>query len=354
MVLHPPVEPPFAAHPQVRDQIYKDIKTLMIAPFSGATNENATRWLETLLHKLHSLQIPQDRAALLMPLLLTGETIAWFHALPLYVQGSFHRLMEAFKTRFISGGRYQEQTNRTMFYHASQFPGEGVRPYAQRIRETASRVGINDDNTLKSKFLAGLTDEVRLKISLFPTDSFYEAIELAEAAESQLPLASSQLQVMQPTEKFNLSCFQTLLDKIDKLAENTQPPAPKRVSLSDSATNNQLPRQRSNSSPRVSQERRNTDSYRGSRPRRSDYRDDRSQRDRYQERDSRDWSHDDNDFHRRDYPQNHRRNQARSQNRRRESNTWSNSRGPNHNDDRYNTRPSRPNQRFLNGGRPAL
>lgn len=196
----------------------KDAKSLSIITFCNTSLENAASWLDTFLHKLRALGFQDARAAQIFPLLLGGECMNWHESLEDGVKQNFPQVIQAFKTRYITGGVYQTQDNRTKFYQATQTPGESVKQFAQRLREIAQRTGIDDDDSLRIKFLSGLQPQIRDKIHLFQSANYAEAQELAQAAEGQLP-PQLQLNAIQ-TQQWDgeVSCLQAILDKIESLA----------------------------------------------------------------------------------------------------------------------------------------
>lgn len=204
--------------PQVGADLHRDIKALMIAPYADEGNcQQASKWLYTLLHKVHSLGVTHERATQLFPLLLAGSCIPWFYQLAPGVQADFTRLTAAFRTSFIERGPYKLITNRDLFYKAAQYPGEPVRQFAERLRELAQTIGIQDDATLISKFLSGILPAIHDKIMLHRPDNWATTVELAEAAAGMLPaqITASGQAYYSDTDIPQVDCFQAILDRLD-------------------------------------------------------------------------------------------------------------------------------------------
>jgi hypothetical protein len=106
---------------------------------SAAEIDNAERWLRYLNHYVQYRNLRDDEALTLFKLLLTDQAQDWLHALPDDQADSFHRLQEAFMSRYTPNPlqRYQKASH---MWSRMQQDNESVDSYFTAIKSAANQI----------------------------------------------------------------------------------------------------------------------------------------------------------------------------------------------------------------------
>jgi hypothetical protein len=188
--------------------------------FGGSTQEidNAERWLRYLNQYVQYRHLRDDEALTLFKLLLTDQAQDWLYALPEEQADSFHRLQEAFMSRYTPNPlqRYQKASH---MWSRMQQDNESVDSYFTSIISAANQIKLRDEQQLCFCLIRGLKPHLRLHVLQNNHDSVEDIRHSAKVAE----IASAGV-VDEGKAIAELSKTVTLL--VDKLTakETTTPP----------------------------------------------------------------------------------------------------------------------------------
>jgi hypothetical protein len=189
--------------------------------FGGSTQEidNAERWLRYLNQYVQYRHLRDDEALTLFKLLLTDQAQDWLYALPEEQADSFHRLQEAFMSRYTPNPlqRYQKASH---MWSRMQQDNESVDSYFTSIISAANQIKLRDEQQLCFCLIRGLKPHLRLHVLQNNHDSVEDIRHSAKVAE----IASAGV-VDEGKAIAELSKTVTLL--VDKLtAKETATPPP--------------------------------------------------------------------------------------------------------------------------------
>jgi hypothetical protein len=114
---------------------------------SAAEIDNAERWLRYLNQYVQYRNLRDDEALTLFKLLLTDQAQDWLYALPDDQADSFHRLQEAFMSRYTPNPlqRYQKASH---MWSRMQQDNESVDSYFTAIKFAANQIKLRDEQQL--------------------------------------------------------------------------------------------------------------------------------------------------------------------------------------------------------------
>jgi hypothetical protein len=115
---------------------------------SAAEIDSAERWLRYLNQYVQYRNLRDDEALTLFKLLLTDQAQDWLFALPEDQADSFHRLQEAFMTRYMPNPlqRYQKASH---MWSRMQQDNESVDSYFTSIISAANQIKLRDEQQLR-------------------------------------------------------------------------------------------------------------------------------------------------------------------------------------------------------------
>jgi hypothetical protein len=187
---------------------------------SAAEIDNAERWLRYLNQYVQYRNLRDDEALTLFKLLLTDQAQDWLFALPEEQADSFHRLQEAFMTRYMPNPlqRYQKASH---MWSRMQQDNESVDSYFTSIISSANQIKLRDEQQLCFCLIRGLKPHLRLHVLQNSHDTLEEIQHSARVAE----IASAGI-VDNDKAVSELSKTVTLLvDKLTAKQAATPPPA---------------------------------------------------------------------------------------------------------------------------------
>jgi hypothetical protein len=153
-------------------------------PFGGSIQEmeNAERWLRYLNQYVQYRNLRDEEALTLFKLLLTDQAQDWLYALPEDQADSFHRLQEAFMSRYTPNPlqRYQKASH---MWSRMQQDNESVDSYFTSIISAANQIKLRDDQQLCFCLIRGLKPHLRLHVLQNSHDSVDEIRHSAKVAE---------------------------------------------------------------------------------------------------------------------------------------------------------------------------
>jgi hypothetical protein len=122
---------------------------------SAAEIDNAERWLRYLNQYVQYRNLRDDEALTLFKLLLTDQAQDWLYALPDDQADSFHRLQEAFMSRYTPNPlqRYQKASH---MWSRMQQDNESVDSYFTAIKSAANQIKLRDEQQLCFCLIRGL------------------------------------------------------------------------------------------------------------------------------------------------------------------------------------------------------
>ena len=208
-------------------QLYTDIKRLQVPIFKGAAHEDAAGWHALFTNRVEGYQIPNDRASSVFKMLLAGNALKWYAALPDATKNNFQLLNNAFTNFFVTGGPLK-QTQRLAKFHELSQGSLSVRQYYDALLSKSTGLNL-DQNTLKSQFLIGLCSHIKEKIILLQPNTLADALEMAEAVEGWGTAAAnfhSIQEVKEPETQVNVhvqATLQAIKADIEELKQTVNP-----------------------------------------------------------------------------------------------------------------------------------
>jgi ribosomal protein L32E len=187
---------------------------------SAAEMDNAERWLRYLNQYVQYRNLRDDEALTLFKLLLTDQAQDWLYALPEDQSDSFHRLQEAFMSRYTPNPlqRYQKASH---MWSRMQQDNESVDSYFTSIISAANQIKLRDEQQLRFCLIRGLKPHLRLHVLQNNHDTLEDLQHSARVAE----IASAGV-VDNDKAVSELSKTVTLLvDKLTAKQSTTPPPA---------------------------------------------------------------------------------------------------------------------------------
>jgi hypothetical protein len=187
---------------------------------SAAEIDNAERWLRYLNQYVQYRNLRDDEALTLFKLLLTDQAQDWLYALPEDQADSFHRLQEAFMSRYTPNPlqRYQKASH---MWSRMQQDNESVDSYFTAIKSAANQIKLRDEQQLCFCLIRGLKPHLRLHVLQNNHDNLEAIQHSARVAE----IASAGI-VDNDKAVAELSKTVTLLvDKLTAKETATPPPA---------------------------------------------------------------------------------------------------------------------------------
>jgi hypothetical protein len=187
---------------------------------SAAEIDNAERWLRYLNQYVQYRNLRDDEALTLFKLLLTDQAQDWLYALPEEQSDSFHRLQEAFMSRYTPNPlqRYQKASH---MWSRMQQDNESVDSYFTAIKSAANQIKLRDEQQLCFCLIRGLKPHLRLHVLQNNHDTLEDIQHSARVAE----IASAGI-VDNDKAVAELSKTVTLLvDKLTAKETATPPPA---------------------------------------------------------------------------------------------------------------------------------
>jgi hypothetical protein len=152
--------------------------------FGGSTAEmdNAERWLRYLNQYVQYRNLRDEEALTLFKLLLTDQAQDWLYALPEEQSDSFHRLQEAFMTRYTPNPLQRYQKASHMWARVQQ-PQESVDSYLTAIKTAANQIQLKDEQQLCFCVIRGLRPNLRLHVLQNQHDTLEAIQHSARVAE---------------------------------------------------------------------------------------------------------------------------------------------------------------------------
>jgi hypothetical protein len=193
--------------------------------FGGSTAEidNAERWLRYLNQYVQYRHLCDDEALTLFKLLLTDQAQDWLFALPEDQADSFHRLQEAFMTRYMPNPlqRYQKASN---MWSRMQQDNESFDSYFTAILSAANQINqikLRDEQQLCFCLIRGLKPHLRLHVLQNSHDTLEEIQHSARVAEiANAGILDNDKAVSELSKTVTL-----LVDKLTAKQAATPPPA---------------------------------------------------------------------------------------------------------------------------------
>jgi hypothetical protein len=187
---------------------------------SAAEIDNAERWLRYLNQYVQYRNLRDDEALTLFKLLLTDQAQDWLYALPDDQEDSFHRLQEAFMSRYTPNAlqRYQKASH---MWSRMQQDNESVDSYFTAIKSAANQIKLRDEQQLCSCLIRGLKPHLRLHVLQNTHDTLEDIQHSARVAEiASAGIVDSDKAVSELSKTVTL-----LVDKLTAKQTATPPPA---------------------------------------------------------------------------------------------------------------------------------
>jgi hypothetical protein len=187
---------------------------------SAAEIDNAERWLRYLNQYVQYRNLRDNEALTLLKLLLTDQAQDWLYALPEEQADSFHRLQEAFMSRYTPNPfqRYQKASH---MWSRMQQDNESVDSCFTAIKSAANQIKLRHEQQLCFCLIRGLKPHLRLHVLQNNHDTLEDIQHSAKVAE----IASAGI-VDNDKAVAELSKTVTLLvDKLTAKETATPPPA---------------------------------------------------------------------------------------------------------------------------------
>ncbi len=197
--------------------------------FSGATTQDADRWLRRFEYYVQFRQMSDKAALQLFKLLLTEAAADWLESVPDKLKLTTKLLTHAFKERFASSDIFRWQQASAIFAR-KQADTEPVDTYITDILNLAKKVPIRDENIIRFALIKGFKPIIRqhvLQSSAKTLDAALEAARIAEAAATQCPADNTDVSLLSKDVRDLMAAFKELHAK-------ARPPTPERVAYMNS------------------------------------------------------------------------------------------------------------------------
>jgi hypothetical protein len=185
----------------------------------AAEIDNAERWLRYLNQYVQYRNLRDDEAFTLFKLLLTDQAQDWLYALPEEQTDSFHRLQEAFMSRYTPNPlqRYQKASH---MWSRMQQDNESVDSYFTSIKSAANQIKLRDEQQLCFCLIRGLKPHLQLHVLQNNHDTLEDIQHSVRVAE----IASAGIV---DNDKAVAELSKTVTPLVDKLtAKETATPPP--------------------------------------------------------------------------------------------------------------------------------